>query len=123
MDQLEEQILGQFVIDDACQLEQIYLSPVRDVRFLRHVPKVEAYDVGDVGGVERGALVLEYLADPLDRVRVEFRVALLMRGPYVRPRQARVQRRVDVGAERHPIDGQQHLPHPPVLHDIQNILP
>lgn len=89
MDQLEEQILGQFVIDDACQLEQIYLSPVRDVRFLRHVHKVEAYDVGDVGGVERGALVLEYLADPLDRVRVEFRVALLMRGPYVRPRQAR----------------------------------
>lgn len=123
MHQLQEQILGQLVIDDARQLELVYLSSVRDVRFLRHVHKVEAYDVRDVGGVEGGLFVPEYLPDSLDRVRVEFGVALLMRGPDVRPWQTGMQGGVDAGAERHSIDGQQNLPYSAILYNVQNIFP
>lgn len=120
MDQLKEQVLGQFVIDDARQLEQVYFPSVRDVRLFRDVHEVETYDVGDVGGV-KVRFVAEYLPDSLDRVRIELGVALLMRGPYVRPRQTRMQSRVDVGTERHSIHGQQNLPYPPFLYDVQNI--
>lgn len=120
---MQEQILGQLVIDDARQLEQIYLPPVRDVRLLGHVHEVETYDVGDVGGVEGGLFVLEYLPDSLDRVRVEFGVALLVRGPYVRPRQTGMQGGVDVGAERHSVDGQQNLAYPTVSRDVEDIFP
>lgn len=120
MDQLKEQILGQFMIDDALQLEQVYFPSVRDVRLFRDVHEVETYDVGDVGGVEV-RFVAEYLPDSLDRVRIELGVALLMRGSYVRPRQTRMQSRVYAGAERHSIHGQQNLPYPPFLYDVQNI--